>query len=730
MRELGFKRVLFLVHRGQLARQTKKSYEKVFAKSVSMGLVGAGYHEYDADYVFATVQTLNRDEHLLQYDKDAFDCIVLDEAHHVTADTYQKIMKHFLPKLWLGMTATPDKRDDNVAGRNVYELFNYQIAYEIRLQQAMEENLLCPFHYFGITDLSIVGDDKDNRDFSMLTSDERVKHIIQQANYYGYSGEKVKGLIFCSSIKEAQELSHKFNNIVNPDTGNYFRTIALNGDANEQERQDAFERLAMNESEANVYKQPLDYIFSVEILNEGVDIVEVNQVIMLRPTQSPIVFIQQLGRGLRKADGKEYVVILDFIGNYNNNFMIPIALSGDRTYNKDNIRRYIMEGGRIIPGASTVHFDEISKKRIFASVDNANFSDIKLIKENYTNLKNKLGRIPALKDFDDYGEMDVIRIFDNNSLGSYYKFLVKYEKDYKIRLSQEDEKIVEFISKKLANGKRIQELQLLKRTLLYANGLSKCGLFTGLSQDLLTYGKSISKEQQENIINVMTNEFPAGSGKKTYSQCVFIEKEGNDYKPTKTFLEMLSDRDFYNVIKELVDFGISRYERDYKQSYDVTDFVLYQKYTYEDVCRLLNWEQNEVPLNIGGYKYDKKTKTFPVFINYDKSDDISDTTKYEDHFVPGFRDRLIAISKSGRSLQSEDVQNFLKAKERGIRVELFVRKNKDDKISKEFYYLGHMTASGNTKEFTMPNTQKTAVEIEWILDVPVREDIYEYIVNS
>lgn len=730
MKELGFKRVLFLVHRGQLARQTKKSYEKVFAKSVSMGLVGAGYHEYDADYVFATVQTLNRDEHLLQYDKDAFDCIVLDEAHHVTADTYQKIMKHFSPKLWLGMTATPDKRDDNVAGRNVYELFNYQIAYEIRLQQAMEENLLCPFHYFGITDLSIVGDDKDNRDFSMLTSDERVKHIIQQANYYGYSGEKVKGLIFCSSIKETQELSHKFNNIVNPDTGEYFRTIALNGDANEQERQDAFERLAMNESEANVHKQPLDYIFSVEILNEGVDIVEVNQVIMLRPTQSPIVFIQQLGRGLRKADGKEYVVILDFIGNYNNNFMIPIALSGDRTYNKDNIRRYIMEGGRIIPGASTVHFDEISKKRIFASVDNANFSDIKLIKENYTNLKNKLGRIPALKDFDDYGEMDVIRIFDNNSLGSYYKFLVKYEKDYKIRLSQEEEKIVEFISKKLANGKRIQELQLLKRTLLYANGLSKCGLFTGLSQDLLTYGKSISKEQQENIINVMTNEFPAGSSKKTYSQCVFIEKEGNDYKPTKTFLEMLSNRDFYNVIKELVDFGISRYERDYKQSYDVTDFVLYQKYTYEDVCRLLNWEQNEVPLNIGGYKYDKKTKTFPVFINYDKSEDISDATKYEDHFVPGFRDRLIAISKSGRSLQSEDVQNFLKAKERGIRVELFVRKNKDDKISKEFYYLGHMTASGNTKEFTMPNTQKTAVEIEWILDVPVREDIYEYIVNS
>lgn len=731
MRELGFKRVLFLVHRGQLARQTKKSYEKVFANSVSMGLVGAGYHDYEADYVFATVQTLNRDEHLLKYDAKEFECIVLDEAHHVPADIYQKIMNHFTPKLWLGMTATPDKRDDNIEGRNVYELFNHQIACEIRLQQAMEENLLCPFHYFGITDLSVVGDDKEaTRDFNMLTSDERVKHIVEQANYFGYSGEKVKGLIFCSGIKETEVLSEKFNRTVNPSTGKLYRTIFLNGSASEEVRQEAFERLAMNEEEATEERIPLDYIFSYEILNEGVDIVEVNQVIMLRPTQSPIVFIQQLGRGLRKAEGKEYVVILDFIGNYSNNFMIPIALSGDRTYNKDNIRRYIMEGVRVIPGASTIHFDEISRKRIFASVDNANFSDIRLIRENYINLKNKIGRIPTLKDFDDYGEMDVIRIFENNSLGSYYKFLVKYEKEYNIRLSADEENTVEFISKKLAGGKRIQELQLLKRMLTYVNGFSKIGLFAGLEDDLKTYGKKMSKNQEENIINIMTNEFPTSSGKKTYSQCVFIEKDHDDYKPTKVFMNMLANKDFYNIVSELVDFGISRYKRDYSESYEQTDLVLYQKYTYEDVCRLLNWEGNEVPLNIGGYKYDKKTKTFPVFINYDKGDNISDTTNYEDHFVPGYRDKLIAISKSGRNLQSEDVQNFLKAKERGIQVELFVRKNKDDRISKEFYYLGHMTASGNAKEFIMANTKKTAVEIEWILDVPVREDIYEYIISA
>lgn len=146
------------------------------------------------------------------------------EAHHSSADTYQKVMNYFKPKLWLGMTATPDKRDDNIAGKNIYEIFHYQIAYEIRLQQA---------------------------------------------NYFGYSGQKVKGLIFCSRIDESVVLSNKFNQTINPETGTFYRTIALNGDTSEEERQSAFERLAMNEEDATEDVTPLDYIFSVEILNEG-----------------------------------------------------------------------------------------------------------------------------------------------------------------------------------------------------------------------------------------------------------------------------------------------------------------------------------------------------------------------------------------------------------------------------------------------------------------------------
>ena len=484
-----------------------------------------------------------------------------------------------------------------------------------------------------------------------------------------------------------------------------YRTLALSGEDSQEKREDAIDRLV-----SNTRSDYLQYILTVDIFNEGVDIPEINQVVLLRPTQSPIVFVQQLGRGLRKSQDKEYVVILDFIGNYKNNFMIPIALSGDRSYNKDNIRRYVLEGERIIPGSSTIHFDEISKKQIFASIDTANFADIKLIKDSYKNLKNKLGRIPTLMDFETYGEIDVQRIFDNKSLGSYYAFLKKYEKDYKVRLNGLEESFIKFICTKLANGKRKIELEILSNI---------------LEDKIDIFPNNLSKNEYTNVFNIFTNEFPTGSGKNTFKDCIFIE----DTKISKPFKTCLENNEFKSMVKEIIEYALDQYNKHFKNTYKDTNFVLYQKYTYEDACRLLNWQHNEVPLNIGGYKYDQTTKTFPVFINYDKANDIQDTIKYEDHFIN--ESQFIAISKSGRTTSSDDVQNFLYAKERGIEVHLFVRKNKDDKTSKEFYYLGNMQAEiEKTKQFMMPNTQKTAVEILWQLDTPVREDIYRYIVEE
>ena len=718
MRSLNFKRVLFLVHRNQIVKQAKASYERVFGDTRTMGIVTGDKQELDKDYLFATIQTMSKESIYMQYDPEYFDAIVYDEAHHASANSYKKLMAYFKPKFTLGMTATPDKRDDQFEGKNIYELFNHQIAYEIRLQEALEEDLLCPFHYFGITDIDMHDESsKEVNDFKYLTSDERVTRVMEQATYYGYSGSRVKGLIFCSRVDEAKDLSSKFN-----EKG--WRTLVLSGANTEKEREEAIERLTMDESVNEKGQGQLDYILSVDVFSEGVDIVEINQVIMLRPTESPIVFIQQLGRGLRKAKDKEFVVVLDFIGNYNNNFMIPIALSGDRTYNKDNIRRYVLEGARIIPGSSTIHFDEIAKKKIFKAIDNANFSDIKLIKENYLNLKNKLGYIPGLMDFDRFGEMDVLRIFDNNSLGSYYQFLVKYEKEYTIRLFDIEKEMIEFISKKIANGKRMLELELLDCLITYRHHV-----FNKYEEKLeLKYHHKLTDLEKTSVIHVLTNAFPTGSSRNTYQNCIFLEKENEDYKISDEFEKALDNQVFLNMVKELIQFGLSRYQANYASTYRNTALVLYKKYTYEDVCRLLNWEHGEVALNIGGYKYDQHTKTFPIFINYDKEENINATVKYEDHFINNTR--LIAISKNGRSIQSDDIQNFLHAKERGITVPLFVRKNKEDKISKEFYFLGFVEATGNVQEIVMTNTTKKAVELEWRLDTPVRDDIYEYIVKE
>lgn len=707
LREIAPRRALFLVHREQILRKAIESFKNVFGDTKSFGLYSGTSRETDQDYVFATMQTMAT--HYQDFAKQEFQVIVVDEAHRVGAESYQKMMAYFNPDLWIGMTASPDRTDKF----DVYSAFDHNIAHEIRLQEAMRLNLLCPFHYYGITDIFVDGEEKEKRDFARLVCDERVDFIIEKAEYFDHSGNRVKGLAFCSSLEESKELSKKFN-----ERG--YRTIALSGADSQDAREKAVDRLEMDD-----WDEGLDYIFTVDIFNEGIDIPQVNQILMLRPTESPIIFVQQLGRGLRKAENKEFVMILDFIGNYSNNYMIPIALSGDRTYNKDNIRRYVRQGVKALEGASTIHFDEIARKRIYESIDSANFSEMKLIKECYKNLKYKLGRIPNLMDYEEYGEIDVMRIFENASLGSYHKFLKKVEKDeYKVEFSPIEEKYLEYVSTKFANGKRLHELLILDELL---DGIGTNVMSRMMSKVQNNLGISVNEKTQKNVENILTGRFASGAAKDAYTDVVFIESNGTDFCISSRFKELLGDDEFRRQMTEVVKFGLFRNKKYFGHRYKDTSFCLYEKYTYEDVCRLLDWEKSEVSLNIGGYKFDKNTLTYPVFINYEKDDDISATTRYEDRFID--EKTLIAISKSGRTSNSEDVKAAVQADERGIKMDLFVRKNKDDHTSKEFYYLGRLHATGKTNDFVMPETTKTAVEITYNLETPVRQDIYEYLVG-
>ncbi|MCD7949218.1 MAG: DEAD/DEAH box helicase [Erysipelotrichaceae bacterium] len=686
-------RMLFVVHRRNIAIKAKETFENLI-KDKSMGLFSGDTRELDKDYIFATVQTISKSENRELFYRDAFDYIIIDEVHRAGAQSYQVLLDYFKPLFLLGMSATPERTDNF----DIYKMFDYNIAYEIRLQQAMEFDLLCPFHYYGITDLTIQGRTiDDHSEFNTLVSDIRVDYIIDKIEEYGYSGEKVHGLIFASSRNEAIKLSNLFNQ-------RGYKTKALIGSDSESARQQAMNQLESNNGDY------LDYIFTVDIFNEGIDIPKVNQVVMLRPTQSAIIFVQQLGRGLRKNNEKDYVVIIDFIGNYSQNFFIPIALSGNTNLNKDDLRKFISEGDLSIPGPSTIQFDEISRKRIYQSIDIVNFNTISFIKQSYQELKAKLGRIPHLMDFEKYGAIDVQKIFQNKNLGSYHEFLYKYEKDYHVEFNDLERQYLKFISNKLSSGKRIQELETIKRSIEKTSNLMNY-VYQVVEEN---YHIQMNNQCVETIENILTQEFPTGSAKDTYKDVQIID---HNWNTSPTFKRLLNNPEFKKQVLEVIDYAIDIYNKKYSQRYHNTDLCLYEKYTYEDVCRLLNWQQNIVPLNIGGYKYDQHTNTLPVFINYDKEEDITETTKYNDHFIDS--QTLIAMSKSNVKLNSKGIEIFTKAKERNTAIHIFIRKNKDDETSKEFYYLGNASID-NIQQDTMANNVPVC-EIHYTLDQPVKK---------
>lgn len=690
------RKLLFLVHREQILKQAAQTFQHVLG-NIDIGFLSGTHKDFAAPYLFSTISMMAKDDILSQFTPTYFDYIIIDETHRAGAKSYRKILNYFKPQFLLGMTATPNRSD----GFDIYKLFDYNIAYEIHLKEAMQENMLCPFHYFGITDITIDNQEIDDiSSFNLLTSDERVEHIIKKAQFYGYSGERVKGLIFCRNIEEAHLLSQKFN-----EKG--FYTTTLCGEDSQETRENALSRL-----EQSNRQNGLDYIFTVDIMNEGIDIPAVNQIIMLRPTKSSIIFVQQMGRGLRKYPDKDYVVILDFIGNYQNNFMIPIALFGDTSYNKDTIRRYVAEGNRLLPGCSTINFDEISRQKIYNAIDSARLSDTQLLKNEYLNLKQKLGRIPRLDDFAKFGSISIIKFFDK--FGSYHHFLQKYDKDYTIQLTAEQEEILAFVCRRFAKGKRIFEILALQILLDTPHKI-----LAELQNTLLAdYHHALTENETISVINNLTNEFTIANEREKYRHCVFIEPQNNDFAIAANFAQHLQSADFKHLLRETLAFAQQQYKQHYANHYRETNLVLYEKYTYEEVCHLLNWPGKINPNAMAGYFYEKTTHTMPVFINY-----IAPNKKrvdYANEFLSN--DMITAFSKANRKLNSTDAQHIYNAKKEQNKLYLFVRKPNEDKEAKEFYFLGEISAIGEPEYAEKYNGFKVIYK----LHTPVREDIFDY----
>lgn len=696
VRQVNPERVLFIVHREQILSKSLESFQRVLGFTDDEAcLYKSGVDVSSKKYIFATIQTLSRDEHLQRFESDFFNYILIDEVHKAGADSYKKVMNYFEPDFLLGMTATPERTD----GQNIYELFDYNIAYEIRLQDAMDADLLCPFHYFGVTDITVDGElISENADFSNLISEARVNHIVEKIRYYGHSGESVRGLMFCSSKQEATELSRLLNQ-------KGFRTQALTGDDNQAVREEAVRQLENGQ---------LDYLLTVDIFNEGIDIPSVNQVVMLRNTQSSIIFVQQLGRGLRKHKSKEYVTIIDFIGNYRNNYLIPVALFGDQSMNKDNYRREVREAN-LISGLTTINFEEIARKQIFDSITNTSLSSMKILRDAYVDLQNKLGRQPFMKDFVTYNGIDPLTFFENNSFKAYPDVVNKFG-DENIQFEVGPQNFLSFITFECLNGKRKHELLLLK--LLIEN--DGCIAFDRFFETLLMEELDISSYTIQSVERVLNLTFLKAQEQKRFGKVPLVVKEGNVYYLNdEVVMALHTDRTYHDFFKDVIETGLLKSE-DYPEV-----FTRGQKYSRREVLKLLNVKRDEPPLNIGGYKIDKETNTCPIFITYHKSDEISDTIKYEDELLN--ESTLRWFSKNKRTITSPDVKQIIASTENGLRLELFVIK--DDAEGGDFYYLGPLVYIKDSAE-EMEKAGESVVSMLFSLEEPVQADLFHYLTTK
>lgn len=708
------KRLLFVVHRLNIANDALETFKSLIGKAKTYGVFSGEQRDVKADFIFSTVQTISKEENLKSFPKDFFDYIIIDESHRSGGDSYRRLVDYFTPKFLLGMTATPERTD----GFDIFSLFDHNIAYEIRLHDAMKERMLSDFHYFGVSDL-IVNDDQreDTRDFNLLQNEDKVSKIIYNAKLFGCDNGIVRGLVFCATNDEAAYLSECFNK-------QGFKTTALSGKNSESERVKAISNL---ESVDNHDK--IDYIFTVDIFNEGIDIPSVNQILMIRPTESSIVFVQQLGRGLRKAENKEFLTIVDFIGNYKNNYLIPIALYGDTTYNKDTLRKLISEGSKNLPGASTINFDEITKERIYQSISTASMSLLADLKKDYQLLKYRLGRIPLMIDFVEYKSRDPFLYIEHSK--SYYNFVKKIEKDELPDIGELEVKLLELFSREIGNSKRVEESVILK-FLLETGELSTEYLKAYIKKE---YGYSISNETINSCLINLNFEFVREkkdrkliSIREIYQLDIVKIVDGN-WILSSQFKKSLKNNTFSEQLLDLINCSIILFKESFQIENWRDGFVLYRKYSRKDVFRILNAKENPVAQNVGGYLVSPDNTNCPIFVNYHKEDHISESTKYNDEFLN--RNEFEWMSKSNRKIESKDVQSIL-GKNGVIRLPLFIKKSNDE--GNDFYYMGEVKPNLDAVEQTHINNDSggkvSVVKIDFNVFPPVDESIFNYLKDN
>lgn len=693
-------RLLFVVHREQILDRTIQEYQRVLdAPASAFGKLTGGTKQVERRFLFATIQTLSQPHVLHSFEAESFDYIIVDEAHRVGAPTYQRVLKYFRPRFLLGMTATPERTD----GFNVFEVFDYNVPYEIRLNHALEEEMLSPFHYYGISEIEY--DDgttvSESTELKLLISPARIDHLLEAIEAYGQAGMAPRGLIFCSRKHEAKQLSEALNQRTL--RGKPLRTVALTGEDDTSRRLAMVDKLEAGE---------LDYILTVDVFNEGVDIPSVNQVIMLRQTQSPIVFVQQLGRGLRKAEGKDYLVVIDFIGNYTNNFMIPIALFGDESLNRESLRKNLIaaEESGVLPGLSSVRFDKIAQERVLSSIATTRLDSLERLKAAVVAMRNRVGGPPALWDFWRFESVDPVLLATNRE---HYPALLRSFLKIETGLDERESRALRLLSHEVLTSTRLHEFVICEA--LFRTGSLNLKSAKSL---LLECGTHAEDRELESAMDTLTlNEFAEVDWKRYGSGVAERGENGQITLQPDVRAAYTRNGAFRRAVDDLLKTGSAIAKDRYGGA---SRFIPGLQYSRREACRILNWPRRWSQ-TIYGYRTDHETKTCPIFVTLHKSNEITASTAYEDELLN--RHTMRWFTRSRRTLKSEEVRAIV-ANE--VALHVFVKK--DDAEGIDFYYLGEATSYG-AKETTMKNDEgKELPVVEMLLhfEEPIDVALYDY----
>ena len=707
IRGLKVNRMLFITHRETILKQAKETYEIVFENTKKCTILSGNNHDVEgADFIFATLNTIRDEKYLKSFSINEFDFIIIDEVHRVGDNTYQDVINYFQPKYLLGMSATPDRTD----GYNLYKLFNYNILYEIRLDDALNASMLAPFCYWGIKDLFI--DNKEYDDFTKfnaLTSDERVKYILDTSSYYGYSGDKLRCLMFVSSIEEGKELSRKIN------LTKRAKSIFICGKDSLDFRIKAIDLF----EETNMNNDYLDIIITVDVFNEGVDIPSVNQIIFLRPTQSSIVFLQQLGRGLRLYPNKHYVNVIDFIANYDNNYKIPMIFQQKGSGGTSKIVNAIKFPQ--LPGACYVQFDRIAEERIFDSIKKNKIYQSKNIYQQYLVAKNRYGRIPSLIEYDEAGKEISSRVFlDLSGYDSYYEFLLKVG-EIKYILSDKERDTLKYLSSNIGNGMRVHEPLLLKYLI---DGLGYSAYCLKLKELGFTYDFDVFNS----VVAILNTSFNKTESTKTKEVSTIKVTNSNLIELSDDFKEMIKNINFKKHVEEIIDYALYAFNLYYKETISSKlCFKLFNKYTRKDVSRLINLEKNHSSI-MYGYKIYPYLNVAPLFVTYEKKLDKASSINYEDHF--NNPNTFTWFSRNKLNIDSSEIKALLNVLNNNGHVLLFIKKE-DIKNSKNdensFYFVGECIL----KSYENAKMQNEASVVKFIFNLKNSVDLtlYKYLEN-